>query len=62
MVGVALPPCDPYAVQQRLRDEYSIEVLMSELLGSQLVRVSVQGYNDERDIDRLVAAMKEIFS
>jgi selenocysteine lyase/cysteine desulfurase len=62
MVGVPLPPCDAKPVQRRLLEEYRIEVLLQELDGIPLVRVSVQAYNGEADVDRLVAALGEIFS
>jgi isopenicillin-N epimerase len=58
MVAVGLPPCDPAEVQRRLRDEHRIEVPCFERDGRPLLRLSVQGYNDERDVDRLAAALR----
>jgi isopenicillin-N epimerase len=61
MVAAALPPCDVGDVQRRLLDEFGIEVLLMELAGVPLVRVSLQAYNDESDVDALVAALSRIF-
>jgi isopenicillin-N epimerase len=60
MVGVALPPCDIVEIQRRLLDEYRIEVVLFELADVPLIRVSLQGYNGEEDVDALVAALAEI--
>ena len=61
MLGAALPPCDVGEVQRRLLDEHRIEVPLHELLGVPLVRVSIQAYNDEEDVDALVTALARIF-
>jgi isopenicillin-N epimerase len=61
MLGAALPPCDVGEVQRRLLDEHRIEVPLHELLGFPLVRVSIQAYNDEEDVDALVTALARIF-
>jgi isopenicillin-N epimerase len=60
MVAVELPPCDPDVVQRRLFDEHRIEVPCFEQRGRPLLRISVQGYNDEEDIEKLVEAMRLI--
>ncbi len=61
MLACALPPCDVWEVQSRLLDEFGIEALLMELAGVPLVRVSLQAYNDESDVDALVAALTRIF-
>ena len=61
MLGARLPPCDVCEVQSRLLDEYGIEVLLMELGGMPLIRVSLQAYNDESDVDALLAALERIF-
>ena len=60
LLGAALPPCDVWEVQKRLLDEHGIEVLLRELSGIPLVRVSLQAYNDEEDVDALVRALARI--
>jgi isopenicillin-N epimerase len=61
MLGAALPECGVGQVQERLLDEYRIEALLTELAGVPLVRVSLQAYNDESDVDALVTALGRIF-
>ena len=60
LLGAALPACDVWEVQQRLLDDYGIEVLLQELAGSPSVRVSLQAYNDEEDVEALVSALSRI--
>jgi isopenicillin-N epimerase len=60
MVAVELPPCDPDEVQRRLREEHRIEVPCFEHRGRPLLRLSVQGYNTEQDIEHLVAALESL--
>ena len=62
MVAVELPPCDPGVVQRRLVDEYRIEVPCFEHGGRSLLRISVQGYNDESDMERLLLALRHVLS
>jgi isopenicillin-N epimerase len=57
MLAVELPPCDPEEVQRRLLDAHRIEVPCFEHNGRPLLRLSVQGYNDEADIERLLEAL-----
>jgi isopenicillin-N epimerase len=60
MVAVELPPCDPDEVQARLYDEHRIEVPCFERGGRPLLRISVQGYNYESDVEQLVEALGEL--
>ncbi len=57
MVSVELPPCDPEELQRRLRGEHAIEVPCLQWNGRPLLRLSVQGYNTEEDLGRLVDAL-----
>lgn len=57
MATVALPPCDHEALQRRLFDEFGIEVPTFAWNGGSYLRVSIQGYNDEADVDALAAAL-----
>jgi isopenicillin-N epimerase len=47
------------AFKQRLYDKYAIEIPCSNWQGSHAIRISVQGYNSEADLDALVAALAE---
>jgi isopenicillin-N epimerase len=60
MVTLPLPQCDPEILKQRLYDEYRIEVPIGASNGNQFIRVSIQGYNTQADVDALVMALKEL--
>ncbi|XWX03216.1 aminotransferase class V-fold PLP-dependent enzyme [Aggregatilineales bacterium SYSU G02658] len=58
MVAVELPRGGDYrALNQRLAHEHQVEVPITRRGERAYVRVSVQAYNDERDIDRLLDAL-----
>jgi isopenicillin-N epimerase len=58
-MGIApLPPSDLTTLKSRLYDEFKIEVPLTEWQEKQFVRISVQGYNTQDDIDALVDALK----
>lgn len=58
-MGIApLPRADLVALKARLYDEYKIEVPLIEWQDRQFIRVSVQGYNTQDDIESLVSALK----
>ena len=50
----------PEELQRRLFDEHAIEVVVREWEGRSLLRVSIAPYNDEADIERLVAALETL--
>ncbi|HZC28810.1 MAG TPA: aminotransferase class V-fold PLP-dependent enzyme [Gaiellaceae bacterium] len=53
MVAMRLPPHAPSDLQQRLYDDYRIEVPVS----NGIIRASYQGYNDEADLTALADAL-----
>jgi len=58
MIAIPLPDItDLIALKTSLYDEYRIEVPLILWNGYKLIRVSVQGYNTRRDIDKLVKAL-----
>jgi isopenicillin-N epimerase len=58
-MGIApLPPSNNVNLKSRLYDEYKIEIPLTEWRGRQFVRISVQGYNTQEDIDALVRALE----
>jgi isopenicillin-N epimerase len=58
-MGIApLPNSDLILLKRRLYDEYKIEVPLIQWEDRQFIRVSVQGYNTEEDIDILVSALE----
>jgi Selenocysteine lyase len=59
MVTVPLQPCDHEQLKTRLYDEFRIEVPTIKWQDKPYVRVSVQAYNTQEDVDRLVEALKK---
>jgi isopenicillin-N epimerase len=58
-MGIApLPPSDLVALKARLYDEYRIEVPLIQWQNQQFLRISIQGYNTQTDVDTLVDALK----
>jgi isopenicillin-N epimerase len=55
--AVPLPDVDAPVLKQRLWDEYHIEVPLSSYNGQTMVRLSVQGYVTDADLDLLVSAL-----
>lgn len=55
--AIPLPPVNPLALKARLYDEYRIEVPLTSHDGKVAIRVSVQGYVTDVDLDRLVKAL-----
>ena len=62
MVAARVPPCDPVEMNRRLFAEHRIEVPFGKHGDDCVIRVSVQAYNDERDIDRLLEALRDEFN
>jgi isopenicillin-N epimerase len=61
MAVVRLPQVrDLFAFQNQLLQHYSIEVPCMEWNGGHFIRISVQGYNTEADLDALVNAIGEL--
>lgn len=56
MVCLPVPPQDAERLRARLFDESRIEVPVTQHAGRVFVRISVQGYNQAADIERLLAA------
>jgi len=57
MASFELSHGDPAETQLRLWDEHRIEVPCFEWNGRPLIRLSVQGYNTEAEVERLAAAL-----
>jgi len=66
MASLPLPLCDTGALCQRLRDEYKIEVPIVRWSGVNgdspraFVRLSIQGYNTQADVDCLLDALETL--
>jgi isopenicillin-N epimerase len=58
-MGIApLPLSNVPVLKRRLYDEYKIEVPLIQWQNKQFIRISVQGYNSQSDIDALLNALK----
>lgn len=62
MAAFPLPPCDVAVLQRRLYDEFAIEIPIIAWNDRQFVRVSVQGYNTQADVDALVETLRVLLS
>lgn len=61
-MGIAPLPVstDLVALKARLYDEYRVEVPVLEWEGHKFVRISIQAYNDARDVEALVRGLREL--
>ncbi len=58
-MGIApLPPSDIAVLKRRLYDEYKVEVPLIQWQDRQFIRISVQGYNSQEDLDKLLDALR----
>lgn len=60
MATLRLPPCDTAQLQARLWNEERIEIPVITWNGEPFIRVSIQAYNTEDDVRRLVAALARL--
>ena len=60
MAACPLPPGDPSAIRQRLIDEYKIETTAYTWNDHPLIRISIQVYNNQSDVDKLLDALKKL--
>jgi isopenicillin-N epimerase len=60
MVTLRLPADAPADLQERLYDDFRIEIPVSEHSGERFIRASFQGYNDAADLERLRNALAQL--
>ena len=51
---------EPEELQRRLFDEHALEVVVREWEGRSLLRISIAPYNEEADVERLLAALDDL--
>lgn len=61
MVVLPVPAMDSDTLKNTLFDRYRIEIPVRPHKDQQLVRISVQAYNTDEDVERLLAALSEIY-
>jgi isopenicillin-N epimerase len=62
-MGIApLPTSDLAVLKSRLYDEYRIEVPLVQWQDRQFIRISIQGYNTQQDVDALMQALEILLS
>jgi isopenicillin-N epimerase len=60
-MGIApLPHSDLRTLKSRLYEEFSIEVPLTEWQDKQYIRISVQAYNTQEDVDALLEALRAL--
>jgi isopenicillin-N epimerase len=57
MVSMPVPDCDPDWLKARLLEEYHIEIPCFRWQNHSIVRVSVQGYTPQSQLDLLIRAL-----
>ena len=63
MAIAALPDSiDLTVMKKRLIEEFRVEIPLIRWNGRQFIRISIQGYNDENDIDALLAALEIVLA
>ena len=60
MRSIELPAGNPAELRERLYGEFRVEVPVFEWEGRRVLRVSIGPYNDEDDVERLVAALDRL--
>ncbi len=60
MGAAPLPPVDEAQLKQRLLAEFQVEVPIFEWHGRQFIRVSVQGYNTQADLEALLNGLETL--
>jgi len=62
MVTLRLPNDAPDDLQERLYDDFRIEIPVSEHGEDRFIRASFQGYNDDADLQRLKTALEQLLA
>jgi isopenicillin-N epimerase len=57
MAALPIPACDLEKLKCRMYDEFHVEIPTVEWNGRHFVRISIQGYNTQADVDALVEAL-----
>ena len=61
MVAIPVPPMDAQLLKDRLFERYRIEIPVTSHKDGLFIRLSVQSYNTQEELDTLVDAVREIY-
>lgn len=61
MASIPLPPCDTQALWAHLHERYNIEIPVLTWNDRPMIRLSMQGYNTQDDVETLIRAIKAFF-
>ena len=61
MISHPLPMDSPVNLKDMLWNDFKIEVPIFDWGKQNFIRVSVHFYNDQKDMDQLIKALKQIF-
>jgi isopenicillin-N epimerase len=62
MTSIPLPPCDTGELGQWLYEQHRIVIPVMAWDDRPLMRLSVQGYNTQEDVDTLLGALGAFFN
>lgn len=62
MASIPLPPCDTQALWTYLHEQYNIEIPVLKWNDQPMIRLSIQGYNTQADVETLIDGVKTFFS
>jgi isopenicillin-N epimerase len=62
MATFPLPDCNPEDLKRRLYDEFRVEIPIVTWNNRYFVRVSIQAYNTQDDVDYLVEALRQLLA
>ena len=60
MASIEIKTNDPIKLKNTLLEEFSIEVPIFEWKEKNILRYSVQVYNDQQDVDLLIYALRDL--
>ena len=61
MSSICVPDCDVFDLYNFLKSN-NIEVPVMEWNGKKILRISIQAYNSEKDINKLIKCLKKYFN
>ena len=60
MCSVPIQPKDPIALKETLYNDYKIEIPIPNFENNYFIRLSMQAYNNQADVDALIKAIHQL--